>query len=218
MWNLTDAPLKTKSFPISSSLLQVSSICYIQYLNKQNHDPPYTSLCQAQNFVGIFKYFIFLLKYFLSLSHPRGIKSCQVVPKVSLTLSPSTNGLFAIALGLVIIKTYQYSNSFLCDFSSSVLSPKLTPNPSLIIHIIPLLKTISGPQLHIKYPVWTGFSRFSTLCFICHPYCNWCYGHTCNSLHHKYFLLFLTLCLSPVVPWAFNTLISFPPIECLHSL
>lgn len=129
MWNLTDTPLKTKSFPISSSLLQVSSICYIQYLNKQNYDPPYTSLCQAQNFVGIFKYFIFLLKYFLSPSHPRGIKSCQVVPKVSLTLSPSTNGLFAIALGPVIIKTYQYSNSFLRDFFLFCTVTKINSKP-----------------------------------------------------------------------------------------
>lgn len=25
---------------------------------------------------------------------------------------------------------------------------------------------------------------------ICHPRCNWCYGHTCDLLHHKHFLLF----------------------------
>ena len=58
------------------------------------------------------------------------------------------SGLLAIAWGSVITKVCQeHSNSFLSLFSSSVLSPN---SKALPCHIKPLLKTFSGPYLHIK--------------------------------------------------------------------
>lgn len=159
VWNLVSVPLNTSSSTslcvfiplviyvylcVFMSLPHTSSICYILYLNKYNHHIP---VSQAQNFGDILKNFIFVLKYFLSLSQVVSDPVSWFLRYLSPLVLQS--GLLAIILGPVIIRLVR-SIPVVSWVLCSILSPKLAPNPSLIKWIILPLKIFNVSQLHIK--------------------------------------------------------------------